>query len=341
MTTDLEVTGPCEVKAGTHTFQNVNIYKNSGTQIGGSLTFDDAKIDFFAESILIENNGSLIAGVSNPIGTQGGVITIHLWGARSDPGITCKTDDHCGIPNGIWATNPAPSLTNPKINPKSCDPSKTLPGGVKDECFYDYDILDDADMTANRKAYFGHKVLALSYGGTLQLFGKKGATYAGTGLSTCKETDPSCAGTSWLRLNGSLKPGDTSLKVDGAVDWQSGDHFVVTTTDYLPGHSEELVIDGAPTVSGNTTTIKFTNADGAPTGVKWPHNGQVYDYTNVVPARLGLKKTSAEVRAAVAQGVDDFAIRGKRIQRRLLIFPHEAAVAVYVGAEDSGELAFH
>jgi hypothetical protein len=41
------------------------------------------------------------------------------------------------------------------------------------------------------------------------------------------------------------------------------------------------------------------------------------------------------------EGVNDFAIRGKCLQRRLLIFPHEAAVAVDVGAEYGGELALH
>ena len=47
--------------------------------------------------------------------------------------------------------------------------------GVKDDYFYPYHPLphDDADM----QGYFGYKVLAVSYGGTLQLFGKKGATY--------------------------------------------------------------------------------------------------------------------------------------------------------------------
>jgi len=272
---------------------------NSGALQGGSLTFDDAKIDLFAESILIENGGSMIAGSATaPIGTNGGVITIHLWGPANDPGITCKADtnNHCGVP--IWGTNPAPSMIDPKIDPESCKLSKDLPGGVKEECFYDYGALDDSDKDS--PAYFGHKVLALSYGGTLQLFGKKGATYAGKELSTCKETDPACSGTSWIRLKGSLKPPDTSLVVDGKVDWQDLDHIVVTTTDYLPGHSEELVINGTPTVSGNTTTINFTNADGKTTGVRWPHNGQVYDYSNIVPARLGLKKTKAETRAAVA-----------------------------------------
>ncbi len=40
-------------------------------------------------------------------------------------------------------------------------------------------------------------------------------------------------------------------------------------------------------------------------------------------------------------GVNDFAIGGKRMQCRLFIFPHEAAIAVYVGAEYGGELTFH
>ncbi len=126
--TDLVVTGPCRVKAGTYTFHNVNIFMNSGALQGGSLTFDDAKIDLFAESILIENGGSMIAGSATaPIGTNGGVITIHLWGPANDPGITCKADtnNHCGVP--IWGTNPAPSMIDPKIDPESCKLSKDPP----------------------------------------------------------------------------------------------------------------------------------------------------------------------------------------------------------------------
>src|SRR5579875_2853894 len=60
---DLEVTGPCTVAAGTYQYRNVNIYA------GGSLTFSDAVIDFWAQSILVENHGSLVAGsVAHPIG---------------------------------------------------------------------------------------------------------------------------------------------------------------------------------------------------------------------------------------------------------------------------------
>ena len=320
-TTDLEVTGPCEVKPGTYTYRNVNIFRLPNEAQGGSLKFDDppkgSPTEFFAESILIENNSSLIAGgPTAPIGAKDGVVTIHLWGAANDPGITCKSNDQCGIDDSIWTSNPPPSMMPPVIPPQACNLSaeavsqpvmdvvrvhgeEVLPDvdPIKD-CFYPYEDLDDADM--GRRAYFGHKVLALSYGGTLQLFGTKGATYSGRELSTCKESDPACSGTSWVRLLGSLKPGEQSLKVDGSVDWKTGDSIVVTTTDYLPGHSEELVITAPPTVTGNTTTISFANADGVTTGLKWPHSGQKYDFSTVVPPELGLDKTSAETRAAVA-----------------------------------------
>jgi hypothetical protein len=260
-TTDLWVTGPCKVQAGTYTFRNVNIFKEAGAKTGGSLIFaDDPKgIDFFAESIVVENDASLIAGSAvAPIGTtcdntgKCGTITIHLWGAATDPGVTCRSDNkaQCGVPDTVWNSN-----LNPMINPGSCKlsgdltPPQILPGNVND-CFYAYDILDDPDISAHNKAYFGHKVLALSYGGTLHLYGKKGAIYTSRELSTCKENNPACSGTSWVRLQGSLKPGATTLTVNGKVDWEDKDHLVITTTDYLPGHSEELIINGTPTVSG-------------------------------------------------------------------------------------------
>ena len=45
--------------------------------------------------------------------------------------------------------------------------------------------LDTNDRANNPNAYFGHKVLALSYGGTIQLFGKKGVRY---GCPGCKQS---------------------------------------------------------------------------------------------------------------------------------------------------------
>lgn len=324
-TTDLEVTGQCEVKAGdTFTYRNVNIYRASSPEAdpkGGVLKFAEprsgATTHFFAQSIVVENHGSLIAGsAANPIGPDGKVI-IHLWGAEGDPGITCKTDARCGVPEPIWTSNDPPDKDKCKaMSFPVKDPPLTGVGGsgpprvpqvdqraeVKD-CFYKYEKLDASDPTPG--AYFGHKVLAVSYGGTLQLFGAKGATYEGKERSSCKEQDQFCTGTSWVRLKGSIQAGDVQKKltVEGEVDWKNDDRIVVTSTDYFPSHSEELIIVGDPVVSGpagaRVTTITYRNADGVTPGVKWPHNGEQYDLSEL-PSRLGITRKSAETRAAVA-----------------------------------------
>ncbi len=296
MTTDLQVTGPCEVKGSAslpslkYYFHSVNIYTAPSATSGGSLNFDDAQTDFYAENIVVESGGSLIAGSKGtPIGTADGLVTIHLWGAPGDAGVTCKSAN-CGIPSPPMGTNTR------TMNPATCT-SSSLPGEVND-CFYDYDTLDPSDRTAgNTGAYFGHKVLAVSYNGAIQLFGAKGATYTATAATGCPENSPSCTGTSWGRLNKNALPGDMELQVVGALDWQDKDNILLTTTDYLPGHSEQLTIDGTPTVSGQVTTIKLATA------VKYPHNGQKFDLSNTTfpgISRLGPNfPASAEMRAAV------------------------------------------
>jgi hypothetical protein len=295
---DLLVSTTCTANvAGTYNYGQVNIVA------GGTLEFDEpatagTHIDFWASSILIQNGGSLVAGKGTPFGRDGGVLTIHLYGAPGDPGILCldktgKEDDTCGVQSAIWTENQMDQL-----DPGSCIHDATLPGGVKD-CFYQYDIFDDADKKAGRKAYFGHKVLALSEGGSLQLLGKKGATYTALG--------PRQSGTSWGRVaSGSLAVDAHSLQVDRALDWQVGDHFAVTTTDYLPGHSEELVITKISSGSGSTTiefdrAIPWTDSGGKThTGLEWPHNGKVFSFPASMPDRLGITRKSAETRAAVA-----------------------------------------
>lgn len=271
---DLEVKGACTVGAGTYRYGAVNIYG------GGKLTFADAKIDFWASSILVENAGTLAAGTpSAPMGTQGGVLTIHIYGkdqGAGGAGVICKSDVRCGVPEAIWNSEGASKLS--------------LPGGVSDY-FYAYKpLMFDG---GNPNAYFGYKVLAVGYGGSLQLYGAKGATYV-----ELADSDP---GRSWSRLDAHLAPGAKSLRVDRPVDWQPGDKIVVTTTDYLPGHSEELTIESLQVVD-NTTTIQVREA------IQYPHNGQVYDLTNL-PAGVGpdphpgnfpTHARFAETRAAVA-----------------------------------------
>jgi len=281
---DLEVTGPCTVGAGTYQYRNVNIYG------GGSLTFEDAVIDFWAYGIIVENEGSLIAGEDTaPIGMMGGKLTIHLYGEDQGvggKGVLCKTPmtaavGPCGIPTAIWDTNGASK--------------QMLPGGVEDY-FYQYKPLplDDGDLNA----YFGYKVLGVSYGGTLRMYGKKGATLPDNLMSDN-------SGMSWARLAENVDVEATQLKVDRAVDWAVGDRIVVTTTDYLPGHSEVLEIV-APIIDATTFNFKvidpFTDME-IPGGLQYPHNGTPYSLAKV-PSDMNIDlmvegEPAAETRAAV------------------------------------------
>src|SRR5262249_40677417 len=81
---DIVISTPCnvggQVPTGLYQYGNVNIIA------GGSLNFSDAKIDFWAKAILVENNGSLLAGTTMPIGTAGGTLTIHLYGTDQGQG---------------------------------------------------------------------------------------------------------------------------------------------------------------------------------------------------------------------------------------------------------------
>jgi len=152
---DLEVTNDCTVPADSYYYGNVNIYQKQGVSTGGNLSFNDATIHFWANSILVENGGTLRAGITKdgvfqPIGTNGGVLTIHLYGAEAQnrehgTGIACKLGPMCGVPKPIWISNGILPLGIPKI----CSITKNLPGGVAD-CFYPYKPLnfDDGDKNA-------------------------------------------------------------------------------------------------------------------------------------------------------------------------------------------------
>jgi hypothetical protein len=170
---DLHVDGRC-VADGT---QGKGIYKYHWVFIhkNGKLTFNDAKLDLYASSILVLNGGTLTAGApdeNGAIGAKGGRVTIHLWGAKDSAAIFCqdengKEDKMCGVPSGIWN---GPNKTDKIYPPDKCDPNSEYPPG---DCFYQY------DQGVPNPLYFGRKTLAVSYGGTLQLFGKKGSTFDG------------------------------------------------------------------------------------------------------------------------------------------------------------------
>jgi hypothetical protein len=331
---NLIVSGACEVAGGPGGAGNAKSYYYGDINVirGGSLTFDDAEIDFWAKSIIVENKGSLLAGTPNsPIGTEGkgpnnttdAVVTINLWGAQQFPtpaatptmmpqavGVLCQSPKEgtapCGIPSKIWDSNGNKPVT--------------MSNGVTDY-FYQYQPLmfDNAPVKGKKDkihyGYFGYKTIGVSYGGTVQLFGEKGATFEANAIPS----SPLMTGTSWVRLDQSspLKPGDTQFKVAGDVTgstpgsggaWEKGDDIVVTTTDYLPGHSEKLKIDTVTYDPGtNRSTITLDTQNGAQ--VQWTHNGSQYDLTSVTPPgggqavnvqqRLGLDRSSVDTRAAV------------------------------------------
>jgi len=287
-TKDLLITAPCNVGAGEYKYRNINIIAN------GVLNFMDegAETIFWAKSILVENDGKLTAGTNTEagaFGANGGKLTIYLYGSKTDAGIACMSPQRtsgipCGVDSTIWTSN-----TKDTVNPSTCAKNE-MPDG-ESECFYNY--IDPVNPNAD---FFGSKVLAVSYGGTLELYGSKGATYSSLPSSN--------SGTSWRRLDGNLSPPATSLKVDRDVDWQEGDHIVVTTTDYLPGHSEKLEITSRTSARQFSFKVldPHTNVE-IPGGLQYPHNGDTYKLDKV-PTRLGLKITAGgqpavETRAAV------------------------------------------
>ncbi len=296
---DLEVTGDCEVDGsapnGTYLYRNINIYTPTSAKTGGVLRFDDVDIILKAESILVENGGTLRAGTpSAPIGKKGS-LEIDLYGAQTDAGITCKSPGGtCGVPstnpNDIWNSN----VMMPNMRrPMSCTPM-TLDNGIND-CFYRYDVFDKGDVAG---AYFGHKVIAVSYGGRLQFFGAKGSTICDPSDPNSKacqaDKDPSNTGTSWVRLDSSAAPDNTKLTVDRDVSgWapkKGGKvEIVLTTTDYVAAHSELLTVSN---ISSKQNLI--VNEP-----LAWPHNGNIYPL-NKARSGTGPDQKSIDTRAAVA-----------------------------------------
>jgi cell migration-inducing and hyaluronan-binding protein len=340
---DLLVTGRCVVPLNTTLY-----YGNVNIVAGGLLLFyedyaqADSKTHFWASSIIIENGGVLSAygrdrqPVSLPFGIKGGVLTIHLYGkneaewnsntqrfVQQNQGALCKsqTPAPCGIPQTTWESNGASKVDLPSL----------AQGKQINDYFYKYGPLHgdarctkgvynkatgECSISGGEVGYFGNKVLAVSYGGTLSLFGYKGATIPAPD-PVC-DADPDCpplnSRTSWMRLadGSSLEVGADRLVLErDPGTWQAGDEIVVTTTDYIPGHSEKLQI--ASDYKGGTAVF-FAAVDSASKKIQWPHNGVRYggpmhfgsEFTNRLPDRLKkniddkLVHNGAETRAAVA-----------------------------------------
>jgi hypothetical protein len=261
------------VAGGNYQYRNVNIWG------GGSLTFADAKINFHAHSILVENGGTLQAGFDKALV---GPLNIWLYGSANDgiPSITCQSDATCGVPQAMWDSNPLVAtnvaMGTMAMPTAACTKASTFDPTtpVGNDCFYQYEIFENKDISG---AYFGKKVLAVSYGGTLYLRGAKGIRDVSPNGPPIDAT-PSDSGTSWVRLTDTISTGQagaTSFHIDRPVPtWAAGDQIVMTSTDYLPGHSEELTIAGISSdAQGTKITVKSP-------GIQFPHWGQAYDYSS-------------------------------------------------------------
>ena len=328
-TPDLLVTGDCHVQPSqTYYYGAVNVLAK------GRLVFDElgdqvkpTVTDFWASSILVENGGTLAAGdARQPYGIYGGVLTIHLFGAdqsQGDPvarpgmGATCQSPvaadgTPCGISKEAWKDNG--------------ETLQTLPGGVKDFFYrygplrYDGKCSDGSiwskqsrcdDKTGVKVGYFGYKVLAVSYGGSLELWGYKGS------CNSLGCNDPTLTHASWARLRGSIKKGggegaDDPIIVSGPSNYhpenisvQKGDQIVVTTTDYMPGHSEEFTVKDSSVSLGPKG--QWLEKIWVEKGAAWPHNGERFPLAERF-AKAGsriaidpdLVNNGVETRAAVA-----------------------------------------
>ncbi|HEY0299819.1 MAG TPA: hypothetical protein VGC36_00685, partial [Rhizomicrobium sp.] len=153
-------------------------------------------------------------------------------------------------------------------------------------------------------AAFGYKVFAVTYGGSLELFGAKGV--APENRTDPKVADAACAvppsgaqsdpaawaalsGESWARLSGDVAAQSSSIALDRAVDWEQGDRLVVTSTDWYASHSEDVTIAG---IESGTAAFALS------VPLNFDHSGTLYDVADSIPDPPSANQ-QIETRAAV------------------------------------------
>jgi hypothetical protein len=197
------------------------------------------------------------------------------------------------VPEKIWASNvddhghPGDPAQARKVSDKAFDDVRAEYRGPVDDYFYAYHPLfhDDGDP----KAYFGTRCSACRMAARSSSTGRRARA-----RRVRRSQDD---GESWVRLNQTVSPADAGeqdhLIVDSAVDWKAGDQIVLTTTDYLPGHSELLTVD-EDTKNGKTVKLRQK--------VAYHHNGERYPIPSEAVSKLQLSddvSKGAETRAAV------------------------------------------
>ncbi|MDX2167266.1 MAG: hypothetical protein SF182_09390 [Deltaproteobacteria bacterium] len=339
---------------GTYTWNGyVNIVENRQANTKGAIyVVDSGKVvDLRFPSMLIEKGGTLQAGSAcDPFGKKGGKLTLSIYGTDpSDearvpsptPGIQCQTSPRSQQypcfpgtydfrPDTFYCTQAG---TDDPCNSKTPPPTPTgtpiqLPPTSRNYLLEEYRNLN-FDPTS-----WGYKVLGVSYGGALNLFGWKGALPLRTdaGKEIARGEDDHCvvptvssldeaemkewaklSGSSWGRLGG-LNASRTELTLDRSVDgdWQKGDQIVVGTTDWHPGHSELRTIRDlkvangvsvltvcVPTVPAGTGPGGCAAEPTAADGLEYPHYTKIFDAKQLAGASYTLPANQQLNRSAV------------------------------------------
>jgi hypothetical protein len=299
----LTVAEPYTVPIGSIcSFDYVNVLN------GGSITFQDGSgtTTFNARSILIEQGGSIQAGTPEaPFGTNGGHLDIGLWGSAADtiPPIACQGTGGCypATAVGMACYNYKSGNGFDPTNP--CQTPLTTQGANQNMYFEGYGPSNTPTNPSNSFGQFGRKVLAVSYGGSLKLFGKKGVqTASSAGQASCEVPSPpknqgniqnwaNLSQVSWARLNANATAGGSSLVLDRPVDWNEGDQLIVGTTDWHAGHSELVTVQSASGSANTTLTLNGSLTNN--------HNGTAFQVPAGLTSPTKNPNTTVENRAVV------------------------------------------
>ena len=330
-------------------FGNVNILEK------GALYFvedPDNVIDVRFQSLLVEKGGVLQAGSADcPFGKQaamqnkmGGKLSIGLWG--NDPsdenrvtnpptGIECLTGcrpDNSAMcsttrcfprsrdfaPDTWYCTQP--NSDDPcynKIPPKS--KCAGYPGSATTTCDSNFLQQDYHHLNFDNTPW-GYKVLGVSYGGALRLFGYKGAKpLQNKDWAAANDSNEHCVapaakdstldahemrtwadltGSSWVRLSG-INPARTVITLDRDVsaDWKANDQIVVGATDWYPSHSELRTISNVGSTTVDGVTVTQLTLDRA---LDYPHNAKLFDTDKLgVTFTENVNRKAADLRASV------------------------------------------
>ena len=321
-----------EGSTGMHRYDEINVLS------GGKIYFvdpgkdgnqDPRTIDFRVSAMLVEKGGVVQAGSPGcPFGKEGGKLAIGLYGedpteqgTRNPPagkeGIKCKTSpdavpsERC-FPSSGYARNHYCTVKD------SDDPcSSTVPPDFepKNHLLDAYRNLNFDDNP------IGYKTIGVVYGGTLALYGYKGAKPL-QDPSWGRKNDPSdhcpvpevnsldaaemqawaeLSGNSWARLANSVDDapsGMTKLTLDrnvvaaaGVADWQVGDDIVIGATDWHPDHSELRKIRKiTPQAAGTQIEVDL---------LKFPHASKMFEAGQQRDFTTNVSRTAVDTRAVV------------------------------------------